>query len=461
MDYYDLPADLLPSSNFANRPSNEISDITFVDDLWTFMSSSSPSSASSSDTEEPPTPRCQTSTEPQRHELASTDNPNTTVTGQYDDRPRVPIRNSSGEFRVVQRPHHKKAASIPQTTIAQNTRMSNLPRRSPGAKSGIPKGRILPQKQVAVDPVTGKRSFVDPPLAQLVQKPPPSDSPPKAPRPGTDGKETVKSEIQEASSFSRTARVRKTLEDRNVASLTTNTMDLRSHVRSSSPSSMVETPRELYHKAQWQPKRQSDPCPRLDRSRSPELGRPESSPTVSHTVEQSLGESVSATGVEQVNIVPAQRVYLPGAICLESCGEKRRRDSVASLDLFQESIAFNREKFFDLVGLDDIGTYFEDLGVIEETSDKCLDRYWMKERQETRQCAATSTSVKELAVTRRSWNLTDTQNRQSATFSYCSESSNASQPRSWTAKRQRIKLRKLLSPGFPGSVFGKSLHREN
>jgi hypothetical protein len=40
-DYYDMPAELLPSANFAGRPT---SDISMLDGLWTMIISSSSSS---------------------------------------------------------------------------------------------------------------------------------------------------------------------------------------------------------------------------------------------------------------------------------------------------------------------------------------------------------------------------------------------------------------------------------
>ena len=82
--------------------------------------------------------------------------------------------------------------------------------------------------------------------------------------------------------------------------------------------------------------------------------------------------------------VPSERnpVYIPGPIQLEEkITATPRRGSIANLERFDDGSVPRAKRFSDLVALDSIVMYFQALGVAEEASDACLDRFWTQSRK--------------------------------------------------------------------------------
>lgn len=79
--------------------------------------------------------------------------------------------------------------------------------------------------------------------------------------------------------------------------------------------------------------------------------------------------------------VPGKRrrpVYIPGPIQLEeNTAVTPRRDSTTNLERFDDGTVHEAKRYSDLVALEGIVMYFEDLGVAEEASQGCLDQFWL------------------------------------------------------------------------------------
>lgn len=82
--------------------------------------------------------------------------------------------------------------------------------------------------------------------------------------------------------------------------------------------------------------------------------------------------------------VPSERtpVYIAGPIQLEEkITASARRGSIANLERFDDGTVPRAKRFSDLVALDSIVMYFQALGVAEEASEACLDRYWLQSKK--------------------------------------------------------------------------------
>ncbi|KAF1968997.1 hypothetical protein BU23DRAFT_571901 [Bimuria novae-zelandiae CBS 107.79] len=88
-----------------------------------------------------------------------------------------------------------------------------------------------------------------------------------------------------------------------------------------------------------------------------------------------------------------RRAYIPGPIQLEErISTTPRRGSVAR-ERFDNGTVPRPKRFSNLIALDGIVMYFEALGVAEEASEACLDRFWLQTRRTPRQ-STTNTSAK-------------------------------------------------------------------
>jgi hypothetical protein len=91
-------------------------------------------------------------------------------------------------------------------------------------------------------------------------------------------------------------------------------------------------------------------------------------------------------------------VYIAGPIQLEEkITASARRGSNANLERFDDGTVPRAKRFSDLVALDSIVMYFQALGVAEEASEACLDRYWVQSKK-SNHASAGKTSRKAAAA---------------------------------------------------------------
>ncbi|CAI6278208.1 unnamed protein product [Periconia digitata] len=195
--------------------------------------------------------------------------------------------------------------------------------------------------------------------------------------------------LVDISSFSEKARVKETLERKKMDPLrTTPFVDFKLKDLPGTPSSMVATPRELYGEQSSNGSARASPKgPRLLRDESPLLpahSAARTTPRAKHfslpltpqiqrraTLKRSSSETKTSSSPEK------RTVYIPGPIRIEDrMVATPRKGSIATLDLFAQPYT-QAKRFSDLVALDSIVCFFQELGIVEEASEEGLDLYWL------------------------------------------------------------------------------------
>ncbi|KAF1912303.1 hypothetical protein BDU57DRAFT_459097 [Ampelomyces quisqualis] len=444
-DYYDLPTEWIPSSNFANRPASEISDINSMDGLRTFVCSSE-SSPASSETEECLTPVVQDATKPSLSELDAPTGPLIVVSGPTNDVPRLRQRSFSNDVELLERPSlRKKADTAPPGALSLPDYAPQLPRRAISTRldpSKSEKGCMPQQTSRVTDPSVFRGASGDRqgPKARL----------PPIPQPATQSDNSKSlGAAQPLGSFSQRARVRKTLDDRNVGRLNTNIVESISR-----PNSMLKTPRELYAIPEKNIPQQEPSSPSSPHAMYARKSIMSSLAGSSSTLRLSRASRPQPTD-EYIN-AGRQPVYTPGAVCLEQHPAKLRKDSVASLDPFAKDIEPRGKRYSDMIVLDSVVIYFADFGIMEDETECCIDRFWLDACRVPCRVVHTprSPSITSVDPPLKSLETSQSeQSRQGSQFSFSSASSSMTQPRSGTPIRQRDKIRRLLSPAFSSSAF--------
>ena len=452
-DYYDLPSEWIPSPNFAGRPASEISEMSLIDGLWTFIESSS---TSSSDTEDTPTPHVQSPTDTTKSELIASERPRISVTAPIDDKTRVLARSLSDDVKIQGRPRLKmKAAAAPAGVVGQHSYTPQPPRRAVSARLGLSntvKGRNPRQESVMTDSLGIKKSLQEKTLEPRVQITPPPRPPRSPPPQNLSDRHRSLTEQHPSGSFSEKARVKRTLDNKNVGRLKTGFVDFEIEGLLSRPTSMLSTPRALYAI----PEKGDLPSPRsihrelvLDLSKTSVLSA------------KSIFYGRYSPGRIDPSEDVGQTIYVPGAIRLEEHPAQLRRDSVASLDPFAKTLESKGKRLSDLVGLDGIALYFEELGVVGDETTDGLDKYWLDGADSMSDTLSEVLELRKLSLPTVEEPDPDSSSKasgaQSSKFSsFSSESSTSSRPQPEMPMRQRDRLRKLLSPALPGSAFLKT-----
>jgi hypothetical protein len=441
-----------------------------MDGLWTFIypSDSSSSSSSSSEAENSPTPRPQDTVQPP---CGGNDSPHEieiALASASSDAPIQEPRSLSNGTKGLERPTTlKKAASappgcwiglIPFNTGALSMEQNytpQLPRRVISARSGpleTVRGNAPQQVTFVPEPFVSRRAR-DNDCTKLQGR---------LPTPPCPGSQTssrlLLGDARLPRSFSQKARVRKTLDKKDMVRLKTDIVDFESRGLLSSPMSMLNTPRELYAIPEKRTASE-DPCspsnPYVKDAR-----RSIMSSLSGNTSSLYLGKTRRHSpihGYRNDTYLAVQRpIYLPGEICLEGHPAKLRKDSVASLDPFAKEVEPRGKRYSDMIVLDSITTYFDELGILEDATECCFDMYWLDgywascRTVDTRKSSVTSVEeppLRKLERRQSGWIV------QGSRFSFSSTSSASSLPRSGTPMRQRDRLKRLLSPAFPGSAF--------
>ncbi|KAF2253442.1 hypothetical protein BU26DRAFT_515797 [Trematosphaeria pertusa] len=194
-------------------------------------------------------------------------------------------------------------------------------------------------------------------------------------------------------SLSEKARVKETLKHKKMEMLKTTIVDFKSRDLPGTPSSMMATPREMYGEPETPTPTGPTPMEEIysgsRRSLLPE------SPTRPKHFSMPLTPNIERRGTfKHSNSIPHMRgrrktVYVPGPIRLE---EKMvvtpRRGSIATMEPFDAGKEPKAKRFSDMVALDGIVMFFQSLGVVEETSEACLDRFWVPDMRANRPAAS-------------------------------------------------------------------------
>lgn len=452
-DYYDIPPEWIPSSNFANRPASEISEITLIDGVGTFVYLSG-SSSSSTETVSVSTPKPQDAVESPTLGIITSPGPTITVSApSEDDVSKARARSLSDDTRMLERPVMRKAATAPPGTLSLPEYKPQLPRRAISARPRRPKraGENGPQQlRLMTGPFAMKKAGNENragPQEQL-------HIPPQLAK-ATDHKHAWK-DAKLPGSFSEKARVRKPLDGKNLGLLKTDIMDDASG--SLSPMSIIDTPRELYAIPEKHiiasAEMYSPSSPHAKDARRSIMSSLSGKTPPLHLNKNRLSKAMINDHINAMYLKGWRQVYLPGPISLEQHPAKLRKDSVASLEPFAKEVEPRGRRQSEMIILDSIAAFFDDFALTEEATEFCLDRYWLH----TDRAPSSVAPDRKFSVTSVEETLLKSPEKprsgstlQASRFSFSSASSSSSLPRSGTPKRQRDKLKRLLSPAFPGS----------
>ena len=469
-DYYDIPDDELPSANFAARPTSEISELGLlgIDGLWTYLnftSFSSRSTDSEDDTDDGPTP---IALAPEMHWFSQPAMPNTppdtpiikVTSPSRRQSLRQRLRSVSDVALIVRKPSmRQKADTAPPGEFDSSEYAPQVPRRAMSArleKRDAARGRYSRHLSSESDLKARKVLGVDETLFEKDRSRTAGSSWRREDANYGEGSRLAPSNA----SFSRRPRVRETLEKKQLSRLRMDFVGSEPDQFVESPQSMLGTPVELYATSEPQPQ----PEPGRFRPTSAINGRRGTSTPVSPKTPSPFRRPQPPTndrfaGAEDLKDLYQTRVYIPGSICLEKHPALLRKDSVATLDPFASAIDSVGRRPSDLLALEEIVVFFDDMGLIEEVTDECLDQYWLKRLPQALQ--ETELDVMELEPSSPRSQQSKRSSRDASSmlsrFSFSSASSSASVQQGSPQKRQLIRLRRLLSPA-PG--FKVSERRE-
>lgn len=379
-DYYDIPFDLLPSANFAGRP---MSDISMLDGLWTKMTSSSPSS-SETEEDEGPSAALWHDLAQASHSLPirSIQRPKSRTSIPTREDPKPQLVNSSNDAETTGNPQpQRKADTAPSDTdfpldaaMLQSTRAAsarigetNIQERGNPQVAHRFNGPDTVNWTVERDPNNGKSV----PLQNSAQIVP--------------GHKAARVPC----SFSQKLRIQRTLEQKQMGKLKTSLANHNVRKSPTSANSMLATPRELYVIPEKQVAHDgTPPWPRVVHDTQSEMNsfmswkRKSTESTSSKTTSSAVQPVVQAhtyfdgaTDVKTEHLPP--RIYVPGPICLKKHAVSPRRDLEARLDPF-DGIQTNAHELSEVMVEEATVVFFEALGVMENATEACLDRYWLQ-----------------------------------------------------------------------------------
>ncbi|KAI8940285.1 hypothetical protein NX059_003986 [Plenodomus lindquistii] len=466
-DYYDMPVDLLPSANFAGRP---MSELAMLDGLYTMIISSSSSSDDEDDEEGPTTPGQHSLHAAETRLIGPDTRPHIEISSptRKDLKPR--LRSLSNDVKMMERPRlRKKANTAPGGTIPLMDVQTLQPRRAISTLFGtVGEGDEIDGVRNGDDDNTTAGTTIKRTFSDAKSRPPQRPLPPIPVQKDVIGDMGNRESRRRSGSFSQKLRVQKTLQQKQMEMLRTDTTDHNSRRAPNSANSMMATPRELYaipekqatHDAEPEPHITQDAPSDMDSShsrkrRSTRSISPASASPGTQSLAQVRAHVSGTTKTNSVSLSRSPRTYVPGAICFEEHPAMPRRDSVATLDPFDRP-QHKTNRFSDLIVQDAIIMFFDDLGVMEDATEASLDRYWLDEsrgytikddEQEAAWRRPSFSSVTEL--TPMSPKMAPSLRR--SRFSSSSASSiTSSTP---VDKSPRTRLGRLLSPTGPGIAF--------
>ncbi|XP_014558394.1 hypothetical protein COCVIDRAFT_25091 [Bipolaris victoriae FI3] len=504
-DYYDMPVELLPSANFAGRPT---SDIDMLAGLWATAASYSNFSPSEdeadgsghddNDRDNKASPQrrdeCRVSPPPPTETKSQEERPSTTITLPPTD----DIRVSSGVVRGLARARlRRKAHSAPYGSLESRASplveaVEAVGERRVGGVGGLGYFDTIRRKQnnrekdgeqrrkkrvrsCDVETSQHKRGMMGELLVADAQA-------------QGSGAAISPSAKQSRTSLTQQTRVGPKRQGRQLAALDTDVAgyelssirggDGRTAARvAGSPSSVLSTPQELYaigkgHAASETLGSPQVWCARNDNPAnimvvadkmcspaSPSNMRWGGKSTITHSDTDTQHRRSS------VDVADGRIIYVPGSMMLVREPVRQRRDSVATAfdacTFDSTKLASEEKRYAELVGLEeDVVTFFEELGVVAKATEASLDRYWLcngscsvsveKEGHDDKASLSSTASVGvgEAESDKR-------QGSRVSRFSFSSSASSCSAPvSSHRHRRKRSRLIELLlSPGMPGAVF--------
>ncbi|EUC47642.1 hypothetical protein COCMIDRAFT_89581 [Bipolaris oryzae ATCC 44560] len=507
-DYYDMPIELLPSANFAGRPT---SDIDMLAGLWATAASYYSNFSSSedeadvnghddNDRDDKVSPQrideCRVSPPPPTETKSREERPSTTITlPPADD-----IRASSGVVRGLARAQlRRKANSAPYGSL--ESRASPLVEAveavGEGRVGGVgglgyfdtirrkysnnreKEGEQRRKKRVRscdVNTSKEKRRMMGELLADAQAQ--------------GSGAAISPSAKQSCTSLAQQTRVGPKRQGRQLATLDTDVAGYElSSIRgrdtttattvAGSPSSVLSTPQELYAIGKGHAANETLGSPQVWYARNgnpanimvmaDKMCSPSSpsnrrwggnSTTITHS------DTVTQHRRSSVDVAGGRIIYVPGTMMLAREPVRQRRDSVATaLDACTfdgTKLASEEKRYAELVGLEeDVVTFFEELGVVAEATEASLDRYWLcngrcsaSVEKEGHDDKASLSSTASVSVGEAESNKGQGKGSRASRFSFSSSASSCSAPVSThrhRRKRSRL-IELLLSPGMPGAV---------
>ncbi|USP77134.1 hypothetical protein yc1106_04408 [Curvularia clavata] len=451
-DYYDMPADELPSANFAGRPTSDIDMLGGYWNLATHYSSSSEDDDDDSNIRASPQRRnlsrpCRPAPKLQRRAGEKGPSTTTSTISPTDD-----ISHGSGVtgsgWRVSQRREQQTASGSLEARTSPLFGPSRVKRKRKTRTQSCDE--------------TGSGTATSRPII------PTSTSRTRAMSGPPGGGEAISPcAKQSRTSVAHPTRVRRMGQSTQLAALDTGVAadESKSRKFASSPSSVLLTPRELYGIGDGQADRET--AARAWQAAANIMGSPLSSSSRSNT--HCCNEQAGG----RVDVADPRNIDWPGAMMPARESVRVRRDSVATgLDAstFDTKLG-SEEKRYDTEqvgpGEDDIVTFFEEFGVVVEATEATLDQFWLRHSctaEDDRSDAAMSTisTVSSVRISGVGEAKAETpqidqqsQSGRQSRFSLSSASS-CSAPKSRPQKRKRSRLRDLLlSPGLPGTAFLK------
>jgi hypothetical protein len=435
-DYYDIPFNFLPSSNFANRPASEISDIHLVDGLWTFIYSSGSSSSSSEPEDNKPLTGLRDAAESLESGLGALQELEATVTSQTIHAPQPRLRNLSKDIKVKKPSQlRRKAATAPPGTVLYYAPQPPKRAISAGSTTSEERGRQQAVRLADRLEIRRKRNGdLEGPQGPLPSLPPLKMQ--------GDSSHTLK-DVRLLESFSQRPRVRDTLNEKKLARLFTDIVDFESRGLLTLPRSMLVTPREMYaipEKGSTRDEPSSPSSPHAKTARRAIMSSLSGTSPRLHLSKTRRCTSMHDGHIGKSNLAGRQPIYMAGAIRLEEHPAKLRKDSVASLEPFAKEVEFGSRRNSDIIVEDSITIFFDELGVVEDATEACLDRYW----HDVASARASIITIVEAPLTSVVKPPRGLSPQRSSRFSFSSASSSASTA---PMMRQRDRLKRL----FPGS----------
>lgn len=469
-DYYDMPADELPSANFAGRP---VSDIDMLGGYWT-PTAYYPSSSSSEDGDENDKDN---KVSPQRRNLSRAFRPAAKLQRRVGEKgpsststldPTDDISQGSGvtgrRWRVSRRGEQETASG----SLEARTSPLFEPRRAGGARLLGYSDSVKRKRKTRTRTQTQTQSCDKIGSGTATSRAIPGRMRATSGPPG-GGEAISPCAKQSRTSLAHSTRVRLIGQGTQLAVLNTGVAADESRRFAASPSSVLSTPRELYAVVDGRVEGETTAArawrPAGNITRSPLSS---SSRSNAHCRNQQAG---------RVDVADRRNIDWPGAVMPARQSVRVRRDSVATgLDakLVCERERYNAER----VGPpeeDDIVTFFEEFGVAVEATEATLDQFWLRDRctaeedNDDRSDAGLSSTLsvsslptasisnvgeaKAKAETPQAGLQLARQSRFSlSSASSCSASETRPKKRS---KRSRLRDLLLLSPGLPGAAFLK------
>lgn len=468
-NYYDIPNDELPSANFAARPTGDINepallDIDGLSNFINFTSSSSEKTANGNDIDDGPTPPALT---PETSLMPQPDMPNTppttsdiTVTLPFG-RQSLPQRlgSVSGVTTTMKRRSlWQKADTTPPGAFASAGYAPQVPRRAISARLEKRNAAKRHLRHLSSETDLKAKKGMDAEETRLRNE----DQILVGPSQESDGEEGTENEIPQTHASFRKSKAQEATMRGQPTRLRIDFVGSESEDLEDLPQLMLCTPLEMYAMHARQPGRFS-PTRAVDDRRGPSTPTSSKAPSPSWEPQAQSSDRVAVgEDLEDLEDLHQTRMHVTGPIDLEKHSAMLRKDSVATLDPFPSEADSIGRRPSDLMALEQIVVYFDGMGLIEEATDECLDRYWLDEQQQVPQ--GMDSGVMELESfspqSQQSKRSSGDASNMHSKFLLSSASSGAPMPQGHPQKRQLIRLKKLLSPALPGSKYSENCEQQ-